>query len=208
MTLAMVDEPVARLPLPRNPPNISRPTSEGKVEDTLAEVRDLDIVPRLVARAKEGDRDAFAELYRIHHGAIFRLARFSLGADAEDAVADTFLRAWTGLPRYRADGAPFAAWLYGIARHVVADELTNRKRTEPRADVPDRAMELVEDDRLTLAAAIERLPTEQRQVIELKYLVGLRNPEVAAALGVSVGAVNAKQWRALVALEETLKEQR
>src|SRR5438128_7253285 len=98
--MAMVDEPVARVPLARNRPNISRPRSEGKEEDTLADVRDLDVVPRLVARAQEGDRDAFGDLYRIYFGPIYRLARFSLDADAEDAVAESFLRAWSGLPRY------------------------------------------------------------------------------------------------------------
>ena len=59
---------------------------------------------------------------------------------------------------------------------------------------------------LTLRGAIEHLPTEQRQVIELKYLVGMTNEEVAAAMGTTPGAVNAKQWRALKALADVLEE--
>ncbi len=158
-------------------------------------------VRRLVQAAKDGDRDAFGELYRMYHAAIYRMARFRLGETAEEAVSETFLRAWTGLPRYRDTGAPFAAWLYGIARHVVADEFRRMARTEPRAEVPDRAVEERPEDRLALTAAMEKLPDEQRQVIELKYLVGLTNAEVGSALGKSTGAVNALQWRGLRAMK-------
>lgn len=159
---------------------------------------------RLVERARGGDRDAFGELYREHHAAVFRLARFSLPpAAAEDAVAETFLRAWAAIGRYKDTGAPFRAWLYGIAKNVVAESHRNAKRIEPRSEPPDATVRFDqrETDRLALAAAVEKLPTDQRYVIELKYLVGLGNPDVSRALGKSVGAVNALQWRAL----ETLK---
>jgi RNA polymerase sigma-70 factor (ECF subfamily) len=150
--------------------------------------------------AKAGDRDAFGQLYRRYCSPVGRLARFYLGDAAEDAVAETFVRAWQALPRYRDTGAPFVTWLYGIARHVVADEFKARRRVELRAQLPETAAELAQDDRLALAAAMARLPREQRQVLELKYLVGLKNGEVARAMGKSVGAVNALQWRALQAM--------
>ena len=59
---------------------------------------------------------------------------------------------------------------------------------------------------LTLRAALDELPTEQRQVIELKYLVGMTNDEVARAMDTTPGAVNARQWRALKALADVLQE--
>jgi RNA polymerase sigma-70 factor, ECF subfamily len=170
-----------------------------------AEVRPLDLEPGLVQRAKEGDRDAFGQLYRLHHAGLTRMARFHLGPDHEDAVSDVFVRAWAALPRHRDTGAPFAAWLYGIARHVVADEIARRIRTQLVAETPDAGVAFREDDRLELAEALDRIPDEQRQVIELKFLVGMRNPEVSAALGISVGAVNAKQWRAIRALRVLLE---
>ena len=159
----------------------------------------------LVARAKDGDRDAFGALYRIHVAAVSRLVRFRVGRDDEDAVSEVFLRAWRGLATYRDTGVPFAAWLYGIARHVAVDVVRGSTRTEPRAEVPDREVDPMTAEMLTLHGAIEQLPTEQRQVIELKYLVGLTNPEVAAALDCSTGAVNAKQYRALRALADVLE---
>lgn len=185
-------------------PYISAASSDVQASDHVADATNLDRVPRLVERAKHGDKDAFGELYRLYHDSLYRLARVRLGAAAEDAVSETFLRAWAGLSRYRDTGAPFVAWLYGIARHVVLDEMAKRRRVEPRAEPPAQRGDSGVDDRLTLAAAIDRLPDEQRQVLELKFLAGLSNPEVAKALGKTVGAVNAKQWRALQALREVL----
>jgi RNA polymerase sigma-70 factor (ECF subfamily) len=182
--------------------NISRRSSDGKGEEPDGRARER----ALVARAKDGDRDAFGALYREHMPAISRLVRFRLGRDDEDAVSEVFLRAWRGLGAYRDTGVPFAGWLYGIARHVAIDTLRAAGRTEPRAELPERGVEPMTAERMTLHDAIERLPTEQRQVIELKYLVGLSNAEVADAMATSPGAINAKQWRALKALADVLEE--
>jgi RNA polymerase sigma-70 factor (ECF subfamily) len=166
----------------------------------------VDGVPSLVERSRGGDREAFAELYRLFHAPLYRLARFHLGSGAEDAVSETFLRAWKALPRYRSTGAPFGAWLYGIARHVVADQRAAMRREEPRSPLPDRASDPATEERLTLMRAIERLPKAQRCVIEAKFLVGLSNGELAVALGRSTGAINAIQWRALRALHLMLDD--
>src|SRR6266508_2330275 len=189
--------------------NISAPNSDIQARTYGGEEQRLDQVHQLVEKAKQGDRDAFAELYRLHHARIFRMARLhlgDLGDGAEDAVAETFLRAWAALPRYRDTGAPFVAWLFGIARHVVLDEVARGRRVMPREELPERTRGWTVDDRLTLAAAMERLPAEQRRVVELKYLAGMRNAEVASALGKSKGAINAMQWRALGTLREILEE--
>lgn len=168
--------------------------------DSIAEV-----VSALVERARGGNREAFAELYQRFVPPVARLAHFYLQGGVEDAVAETFVRAWAALPRYRDTGAPFVSWLYGIARHVVADELAARRRVEPRSELPDAvAPPSWTEDRLALTQAMDRLPREQRQVVELKFLAGMTNPEVARALGKTVGAVNSLQWRALRALKGTV----
>lgn len=186
--------------------SISGPSPDRKSEDVVPDDTERRRQARLVERAREGDREAFGELYRRHHPAVYRLVRFHLGDGAEDAVADTFLRAWTSLHRYRDTGAPFVAWLYGIARHVVADARRAARRTEPRADLPDRPVDTRErdDERLALAAALAGLPGVQRTVIELKFLVGLDNTTLGAALGKSPGAINALQWRAIEALKRLM----
>lgn len=162
-----------------------------------------------VARAQAGDSAAFGVLYSEYRRRIFSLARFSLPHQAaEDAVGETFVRAWEALPRYRDMGVPFVSWLYGIARHVVADALRVRGRVDVRAEPPPESVDSREQecDRLVLGAAIADLPDEQRMVIELKFLGGLTNDEVAALLGKSPGAVNTQQWRALRALRDVLEE--
>lgn len=163
----------------------------------------------LVGRARAGDPDAFGALYEEFRRKIFNLARFSLPyASAEDAVGETFVRAWAALPSYRDMGVPFVAWLYGIARHVVVDAQRSSSRVEPRAEPrPDRPESRDHDlDRLTLGVALARLSEEQRAVIELKFLAGLTNEEVGAALGKSPGAVNTQQWRALGTLREFMED--
>lgn len=190
----------------RNAANISAPSTD--VQETLGDVRSLDPVARLVERAKDGDKDAYGQIFRLHHDAILRFARLHLGAEADDVVSEVFVRAWVGLNRYEYSGVPFVAWLYGIARHVVADELSRQSRTQPRAEMPESLSRWAEDDRLALVEAIGKLPAEQRQVIEMKFFMGLRNPEVAEVLNTTTNAVNARQWRALAALREQLEEDR
>jgi RNA polymerase sigma-70 factor, ECF subfamily len=154
-------------------------------------------VAELVVAAQGNDREAFGQIYRLYYRPIYNLARFYLPQHAEDIVAETFVRAWGGIVGYRDRGRPFVAWLYGIARHVVADELKARRRVEPREDLPDSPTESNQDDRIMLAMGLDRLPAGQRRVIELRYLLGLSHGEIAVLLRKSVGAVKALRWRAL-----------
>ena len=159
-------------------------------------------VGRLVVAAQRNDRDAFGQLYRLYYRPIYNLARFYLPQQAEDIVAETFVRAWGGIVRYRDTGRPFVTWLYGIARHIVADERRARRRVEPRSELPDSPTEMEHDDRIMLAMGMERLPAGQRRVLELRYLLGLSHPEIAVLLQKSVGAVKAQRWRALQSLSK------
>lgn len=191
-------------PLAEVPANIYAPpsdvTSDGRrLQDTATDHR------QLINEARRGDRDAFGAIYRHYHDAIYRFARFRLNGPPDDAVSETFIRAWAALPRYRDTGAPFSAWLYGIARHVVTDELRARGRVEPREELPDVVVESHPENALLVASLLERLPDDQRRVIEMKFLLGMPNPEVASALRKSIGAINALQWRALRSLRRMLE---
>lgn len=161
--------------------------------------------PALVRRAKDGDRGAFEELYREHVDGVARQVRFRLGSLDDDVVAEVFLRAWRGLSTYRDVGRPFGAWLHGIARYVILDELRRRGRSLPVDRVPDRPVDPMIAERVALRDAIDRLPEGLRRIIELKYLSDLTNEQTARELGLSVGAVNTKQWRALRALARSLE---
>jgi RNA polymerase sigma-70 factor (ECF subfamily) len=158
----------------------------------------------LAALAAEGDTDAFEELYRTHVEGVARHVRFRLGRADEYVVAEVFVRAWAGISSYQDRGRPFGAWLFGIARHVIADEFRAGSRTVPVAEVAEQADEPMTAELLSLRQAIDRLPDDQRQAVELRYLVGLTNDEVAAAMETTASAVNTKRWRALRALRDVL----
>jgi RNA polymerase sigma-70 factor (ECF subfamily) len=164
-------------------------------------------VARLVAAAQRNDREAFGQIYRIYYRPIYNLARFYFPQEADDIVAETFVRAWGAIVRYRDTGPPFVTWLYGIARHIVADERRSRQRVEPRSEVPDSLTEMEQDDRIMLAMGLQRLPAGQRRVLELRYLLDLSHAEIAALLRKSVGAVKAQRWRALQNLSTILRKQ-
>jgi RNA polymerase sigma-70 factor (ECF subfamily) len=189
--------------------NISGPTRDEQMEAHVVvpdNISSIDPVRRLVERARDGDKDAFGQVFRLHHDAIFRYARLHIGAEAEDVVAEVFTRAWVQLPGYRCTGVPFVAWLYGIARYVVARQRRRQARMEYRPTLPETLAKWAEDDRLELSVAIGTLPDEQRRVIEMRFLMGMRNPEVAEALDTTTNAVNATQWRALAAIRNELKD--
>src|SRR5262245_5161237 len=86
--------------------------AKGAVDDTLS---DSD----LMRRAAHGDRDAFTQLYRRHHGMVYRFARLMTGstAAAEDIVQDVFLVVMRDAGRYDPARAALATYLYGVARH-------------------------------------------------------------------------------------------
>ena len=115
-----------------------------------------------------------------------------------------------GLARYRETGQ-FRAWLYTIARHVLANQARQRHVTFPLA----AALEAVDPgltpeetatatlERRALLAAVSRLPDDQRTAVELR-LTGLTGPEVAAVMGRSHDAVKKLQLRALERLRAEL----
>lgn len=184
--------------------NIAVTPGHRTVEDYVE--RDADgSMPTLVQRAKAGDREAFGQIYVAHHARIFRLTRFYLGEGAEDAVAETFMQAYRSLGRYKSEAnVPFIAWLYGIARNVVRTELKRRKKVECRTDLPDRSVDGGFDN-VELRHAVAKLSKEHRRLVEMKYLLGMGNEEIAAALGKSTGAVNAQRWRALKDLRKVIE---
>ena len=163
---------------------------------------------RLLRRAQQGDRDAFAELYRAQVQVIFRYlyARTNDHQLAEDLTGDVFMRALQGLPSYRDEGLPWAAWLYRIAHARVVDFY--RKRTRRPDDVElepqtvavehdmDEAMQR-QQAASVLRMAMQGLTDEQQQVIVLRFIEGQRVDEVARIMGKNANAVKALQHRAL-----------
>jgi RNA polymerase sigma factor (sigma-70 family) len=174
----------------------------------------------LLARARGGDADAYAELVRAHQDLAFRTAMLIThnAADAEEAAQDGFLKAWRALGRFR-EGEPLRPWLLTI----VANEARNRRRAGSRrahlaVRAADEAREtprpagrpspegalLAGELRTEVAAALERLRADDRLVLGCRYLLDLSEAETAAALGLRRGTVKSRTSRALGRLREVL----
>jgi RNA polymerase sigma-70 factor (ECF subfamily) len=120
------------------------------------------------------------------------------------------LAAITALPRYKDQGRPFLAFVYGIAAHKVADahRALGRNRSDPTDDVPERAtyepgpeqMALDSESNARMAELLSVLPEKQREILILRVVVGLSAEETAEAVGSSPGAVRVAQHRALAKL--------
>ena len=169
----------------------------------------------LVERARR-DRHAFAPLYARYFDPVYRYCYRRLGSHeaAEDATSQVFAKALDALPRYEARGRSFRAWLFAIAYNVIVDGYRGRRPSTPLADAiavidaaptPEEFI-VADEDRRSLRALLDRLPPDQRRVVELR-LAGLSGAEIADALGRSIGSVRSSQFRAYARLRVLMGEE-
>ena len=124
------------------------------------------------------------------------------------------MAAITALPRYRDQGRPFLAFVYGIAAHKVADahRAAARNRAEPTDVVPERfsldagpeQSALDSESAERMAKLLSVLPEKQREILILRVVVGMSAEETAEAVGSTAGAVRVAQHRALTRLKSEI----
>lgn len=182
----------------------------GKVEaTTLPEETEL----QWIARAQNGDRQAFGELvYHYREGVINVVYRMCGDANlAEDAAQEAFIRAWQHLPRYQ-PRSPFRNWLYRIATNVALDVLRRERESTNIEDVslvassgnPEVAVERNERAERVRKAVLALAPAS-RAVLILREYEGLSYKEIAETLDIPVGTVMSRLNYARTQLRETLK---
>ena len=168
------------------------------------------------AAAAEGEWPDVALIYRQHHADLVRLALLLVGdrASAEDVVQDVFTRLCTRGRVLAQDSAPAyvrTAVVNGCRSMLRRRALARRvaiTRAAPWRDTQESAEHtaiLAEDRRLVLAA-LAALPRRRREVLVLRYYLGLSEAEIAAVLGISPGTVKSTAARALAALARDLGE--
>jgi RNA polymerase sigma-70 factor (ECF subfamily) len=158
---------------------------------------------RLVERAREGDDVAFGELVDLDGGRCYAIAYRILrdGERARDAVQQAFLLAWRDLPRLR-DPERFDVWLHRLLVNACYEEARRYRRwsVHVRAlpvDGPGEADSSVRvADRDLLERAFKRLTPEHRAVFVLHHHAGLPLDAVASVVGVPVGTVKSRLFRA------------
>lgn len=165
-----------------------------------------------IARIAGGDKDALAQLYAQTRPAVygFALSILKNPHDAEDVLHDAYLQVWNAAPQYRAHGKAMA-WLLTIVRNLAMDQLRRQKRTEPLVweDWQDQLAgtpAVSAEDRMALAALLTALEDQERQIVTLHALTGLKHREIAALLGLPLPTVLSKYSRALKKLRLAWKE--
>ena len=168
----------------------------------------------LVARAVDGDVDAYAALAERYYGSCARMARRMLrnDADAEDVVQDTFLRAFRAIHRFDR-GREFRVWLFTILVNQCRTAATSRKRRQLRfsddeaavASAADQRPIAVIEEKSAVAAAVDSLEPLLREAFVLKYVEGLEYSEMATITGAGVSALKMRVKRACDALRPKLE---
>lgn len=168
----------------------------------------------LIEQARHS-RQAFGQLYERNVDKIYNYLYYRTGNahDAEDLTARVFFRAIQHIEHYQDQGLPFSAWLYAIARNLLANWYRDRsKRTlvplehmDQRSTYEDPELTVqFGEDHAALLAAIRRLPAERQELLILKFVERLPNAEIGAIMGRSEGAIKSLYFRTLYSLRSDL----
>src|SRR5262245_6130628 len=145
-------------------------------------------VDPLIARARAGDEDALAQIWRELNPLLLRYLRGRIGAGADDLAAQTWLDATRRLSDFEGDDTDFRRWLFTIARRRLIDELRRRERRPehpvwPPPALPADGAEVERVDDLTNALAlIRRLPPDQADAVLLRVVSDLDVEQVALVM--------------------------
>jgi RNA polymerase sigma-70 factor (ECF subfamily) len=169
-----------------------------------------------VDRARTGDQQALGDIYDWYMPRVYRyvVARVGNPAEAEDLTEEVFLKMLGAIGDFRWREVPFSSWIFRIAHNCVA---THYRRSAQRGGIASELSEDIVDGRPDMAMAVEEritmdevrrasqmLPDAQREVIALRFAVGLSIADTAKALGKREGNVKALQHKAVAKLQKML----
>jgi RNA polymerase sigma-70 factor (ECF subfamily) len=170
----------------------------------------------LLARASQGDAEAFGDLYERYLEELQRYVFYRVANrfDAEDLTETVFLKAWESLPGTQSSIVNLRAWLYRIAHNVIVDYYrtarvtTGLSATDLRDKHPSPEHQIQDRDvQQQLAEIIRSLDASLQQVIVCRFVGGLSHAETAEIMGIKEGYVRVLQLRALQKLREMLEKE-
>ncbi len=156
------------------------------------------------------------EVYDAHSSLVYSLCRRALGAEAaKDATQEVFVSAWRKREQFDPTKGALGAWLVGITKRRIIDQLRSEGRHADR-----RADEVEDDrspskeastdrvvDRMFAAHLLSRLPDRTKEVIELVYVHDLTHQEVAQRTGLPIGTVKSDVRRGIKKIRDDMREQ-
>ena len=178
----------------------------------------------LIERAKQGDAEAFQELYDKHKRRVYSLClrMTSNTAEAEDLTQEAFLQLFRKIGTFRGESA-FSTWLHRLSVNVVLMHL--RKKSLPVVSLEETTQVAEEDtpkkdfgaedlalagsiDRLQLQKAVDDLPPGYRTIFVLHDVEGYEHNEIAAIVGCSIGNSKSQLHKARMKLRDLLRMNR
>jgi RNA polymerase sigma-70 factor (ECF subfamily) len=178
---------------------------------------------QLIARAQQGDEEAFAALFETHKRRVYSLCLRMTGntAEAEDLSQEAFLQLFRKISTFRGESA-FSTWLHRLAVNVVLMHLRKKGLQQVSLDEMDTSQEepvkrdyrdddrrlLGSVDRISLSRAIAELPPGYRAVFILHDVEGYEHNEIAEIMSCSVGNSKSQLHKARMKLRQWLREDR
>ena len=166
---------------------------------------------RLLIHIAGGEREALAELYQCTRAAVYGLALSYLknAHDAQDLTQDVYVQVWDCAEQYRPTGSPMG-WLLAVCRNLCLMRLRREERhaaiSEEEWDaIPARECGLDADERALLQDALASLADEERRIVLLHAVTGLKHREIAALLELPLPTVLSKYHRALKKMRSFLE---
>lgn len=166
----------------------------------------------LIQQFKDGNSDAFNELYQRHLPSVYKRVRFVIPeADVEDVTQEVFLAALKSLRSFRGE-AQFSTWLRTLTNNKVAEYYRKRNRKGEAPQVPlTEAADRTEgstarklEEQINLRKALQELPQQYQDVILLRFAEGLQFKEIAELTGQNLEATKSLFRRAISALRNHL----
>jgi len=171
--------------------------------EQFAIMSDRQTEAEIIEACKQGDREAFHDLFEAHKDKVFTIAFHYSGdeATARDVTQQVFLKLFTSIKQFREDSL-FTTWLYRIVANACADEHRKRRRFvpfSPEIEVKHMVGKGSQEESYhrrevadSVRGAIGELTPKLRLPILLKYVEGLSYDEIADALGLSIGTVSSR----------------
>src|SRR5215510_2682061 len=193
-----------------------RDACTGKIRLTVDPTTDV----HLIQRVANQDREAFSQLYERFSTLVFTLARRMLNtrSEAEDLLQEVFVQVWRQARSYGAERGSLEAWIINIVRIRAIDKIRSIRRMGRSfvlADAPGQAQlgETIEswtagyEVPMTMNSALANLPETQRKVLELAYLDGMTQTEIAERLAIPLGTIRARMRAGIQRLREIVSSQ-
>jgi RNA polymerase sigma-70 factor (ECF subfamily) len=181
-------------------------------------------IEALVLKAQNGDQDSFAALFDMWFDRVYRYTAYRVdAAECEDIVSDIFLKLVQHLPQYKArSGIGFGAWLFRMAHNTIIDWYRKKKvllGSDLETDEEDFFSRVVDEQPLPnqqvnslydyerVYKFMKKLKPDHREVLELKFLEGFTNREIAAITAKTEGNIRIMQLRALKEMRHFMKNE-